>query len=323
MKKLNRWIVALLVLALSAVTLTPLVASAAPAQVPGPTQSITQSIPVTGTFPANPGGTFAGTLNLSSVAVQNGQLVALGTLSGTVRDLQGNPLGTVTAVPVTLPLQVSGTCEILHLTLGPLDLNLLGLVIHLNQVVLDISAQAAPGNLLGNLLCAVTHLLDQGGPLTAISNLLNRIFGLVPNLLSGIGIAGASPATPGGTFAGTLNLNSVAVQNGQLVGIGTLNGTLTDPSGPIGTVTNVPVTLPLAANGTCDILHLTLGPLDLNLLGLMVHLNQVVLDITAQSAPGNLLGNLLCAVTHLLDQGGPLTAIANLLNNILAILNGL
>ena len=76
------------------------------------------------------------------------------------------------------------------------------------------------------------------------------------------------------------------------------------------------ISLPVTASGTCDILHLVLGPLDLNLLGLMVHLNQVVLDITAQAAPGN----LLCAVTHLLDQGGPLPGIANLLNQILRVL---
>jgi len=71
------------------------------------------------------------------------------------------------------------------------------------------------------------------------------------------------------------------------------------------------------AAGTCDILHLTLGPLDLNVLGLMVHLDRVVLDITAQQGPGNLLGNLLCAVTGLLDRGGPLNGIVGLLNNIL------
>jgi hypothetical protein len=70
-------------------------------------------------------------------------------------------------------------------------------------------------------------------------------------------------------------------------------------------------------------LHLELGPLDLNLLGLMVHLNKVVLDITAQSGPGNLLGNLLCAVAHLLDSNAAGTALANLLNQILAILQGL
>jgi hypothetical protein len=320
--KLHRSILALLVLALSAFTLAPLSAAAAPTVQP-PSASITQNIPITGTIPANAGNTFAGTLNVTDVAVQNGQLVANGTLSGALTDLNGQPIGTVTNVPVTMPLAVTGTCQILHLTLGPLDLNLLGLVVHLNQVNLNITAQSGPGNLLGNLLCAVAHLLD-GGPLSAISNLLNRIFALVQSLLCGIGVTGGSPATAGGTFAGALNLNSVAVQNGQLVGIGTLSGVLTDLNGqPLGTVTNTPVTLPLLATGTCDIMHLTLGPLDLNLLGLRVQLSQVVLDITAQSGPGNLLGNLLCAVTHLLDGGGPLTAIANLLNHILAILNGL
>lgn len=74
-----------------------------------------------------------------------------------------------------------------------------------------------------------------------------------------------------------------------------------------------------------DILHLTPGPLDLNVLGFVVHLDQVVLDITAESWPGNLLGNLLCAVAGLLDPpttgggglGGLLQSIVNLLNQIL------
>jgi hypothetical protein len=74
---------------------------------------------------------------------------------------------------------------------------------------------------------------------------------------------------------------------------------------------------------SCDILNLVLGPLDLNLLGLEVHLNQVVLDIIATSGAGNLLGNLLCAVAGLLDGGAALGQIAALLNQILGILNGL
>jgi hypothetical protein len=78
-----------------------------------------------------------------------------------------------------------------------------------------------------------------------------------------------------------------------------------------------------SAQAVCDILHLVLGPLDLNLLGLRVQLNQVVLDITAESGPGNLLGNLLCAVVGLLDNNGALTQITGLLNQILAILQGL
>jgi hypothetical protein len=126
----------------------------------------------------------------------------------------------------------------------------------------------------------------------------------------------------GGTFAGALNITRFAVQNGQLVAIGTLTGTLKNALGTVlGTVTNLPVTIPVAATGTCEILHLDLGPLDLNLLGLMVHLNEVVLDISAQSGSGNLLGNLLCAVAHLLDGGSPLNGLAGLLNNILGAIN--
>ena len=60
-----------------------------------------------------------------------------------------------------------------------------------------------------------------------------------------------------------------------------------------------------ARMAACDILNLVLGPLDLDLLGLLIHLNRVVLDIVAVAGAGNLLGNLLCAVAGLLD-GGPL-----------------
>ena len=67
------------------------------------------------------------------------------------------------------------------------------------------------------------------------------------------------------------------------------------------------VTSGTAASGvtaaSCDILNLVLGPLDLNILGLEVHLDQVVLDIVATTGAGNLLGNLLCAVAGLLDGG--------------------
>ena len=123
-------------------------------------------------------------------------------------------------------------------------------------------------------------------------------------------------------FAGTATITQFVFQNGVLQAVGTLSGTLTDALGNvIGIVTNLPLALPLAgATGSCQILHLDLGPLDLNLLGLMVHLNEVVLDITAQSGSGNLLGNLLCAVAHLLDSNASGNALANLLNSILGAL---
>jgi hypothetical protein len=83
----------------------------------------------------------------------------------------------------------------------------------------------------------------------------------------------------------------------------------------------------IPAQAACPVLDLVLGPLDLNLLGLRVQLNQVNLDITAVPGAGNLLGNLLCAVLGLLD-GLNLNALlagllANLLNAIAAALTGL
>ena len=121
-------------------------------------------------------------------------------------------------------------------------------------------------------------------------------------------------------FVGQADLSRVTVVNGVLTAVGTLTGTLTNlVTGATAQVTQA-FSVPLAASGTCDVLHLTLGPIDLNLLGLVVHLDQIQLDITAVSAPGNLLGNLLCSVAGLLDAGGPLSGISRLLNNILRIL---
>ena len=137
-------------------------------------------IPITGALPG--GGTFTGTFDVVRFAVQGGQLVAIGDLSGTLRDALGNVIGTVTDVRVRLPvtLQQGETCRILELTLGPLDLDLLGLQVHLDQVHLEITAQPGPGNLLGNLLCAIAGLLDgSDAALGAIARLLNRVLRLL------------------------------------------------------------------------------------------------------------------------------------------------
>jgi hypothetical protein len=134
------------------------------------------SAPVTGTI-ANGGGTFSGTLNNIVFSNVNGVLTATGNLSGTLTNAAGQTIGSVSNLLVSLTAAATGTCQILNLTLGPLDLNLLGLTVHLNQVVLNVAAQPGPGNLLGNLLCAVAHLLDNNGPLSGIVGLLNNLLG--------------------------------------------------------------------------------------------------------------------------------------------------
>jgi hypothetical protein len=93
-----------------------------------------------------------------------------------VRSVNGTP---ATARAARTAMSARATCPILHLVLGPLDLNLLGLKVHLDQVVLNIDAQSGAGNLLGNLLCAVAGLLDGGlqGLLGRLVTLLNQILG--------------------------------------------------------------------------------------------------------------------------------------------------
>lgn len=124
------------------------------------------------------------------IHTNNTALYAVATLSGIsgeglpaeVADLAGQ----IIHIPVQLPegaarASESGriSCDILNLDLGPLDLDLLGLQIHLNEVILTIVAEAGGGNLLGNLLCAVTGLLDGVAAIAAISELLNQIINII------------------------------------------------------------------------------------------------------------------------------------------------
>jgi hypothetical protein len=125
---------------------------------------------------------------------KNGNLRVRGLVQGVVHRAGPN---TTFAVMRTLQVQrVNGTsvtnarqaaeaaavCRILRLRLGPINLNLLGLRITTNRIKLNIVAIPAPGNLLGNLLCAIAGLLD-GPPtlaqLTRATRQLNRILGLL------------------------------------------------------------------------------------------------------------------------------------------------
>lgn len=158
-------------------------------------------------------------------------------------------------------------------------------------------------------------------------------------------------------FKGTFRPTSFDVVNGALMATGTVKGWLVGKGRPVPVASQQVTTQVLSANGTdltgasasrtttssyssapsgvgvvpaaatCPILHLVLGPLDLDVLGLQVHLNQVVLNIVAQSGAGELLGNLLCAVAGLLDGGSPLsqllTQLSGLLNQLLGALGGL
>lgn len=145
-----------------------------------------------------------------------------------------------------------------------------------------------------------------------------------------------------GNFAGTFAVSRFAIQDGALVAIGQLRGTVTPTNSNV--VRNIMTTIALpvakesgsgvadaaascdsaAATGqACDILNLILGPLHLDLLGLVIDLNQVVLEITGTTGAGDLLGNLLCTITGLLDAGSIVQQLVNALNQLVGVLAGL
>jgi hypothetical protein len=129
------------------------------------------------------------------------------------------------------------------------------------------------------------------------------------------------------SYTGTFTIKHFQNVDSQLVAVGTLsiNNAITSlaipvklsnsPAPPLGPVTSQAA----AVTASCPILNLVLGPLNLNLLGLQVTLNQVILNITALPGAGNLLGNLLCDVAGLLNPGaGGLTGV---LDELVAVLN--
>jgi hypothetical protein len=162
-----------------AVTLLVLAVATIGLLLPANASAALTGIPVNGTFTDASGGTgqFVGTFNPQRFGVQSGKLVAIGTLVGNMTSSTGAALGTVTSANTAIPVAAAtATCAILSLNLGPLHLNLLGLVVTLNEVHLNITAVSGPGNLLGNLLCAIAHLLDGGAAdIGTLSTLLNDL----------------------------------------------------------------------------------------------------------------------------------------------------
>ncbi len=189
-----------------ALTMSLIGAGAAIAAVGGPSQGKSPIVahtkagkmkaPVTGT--TEDGRKVKGTFTPSEFKAVNDKLVVTGTLEGKIQGKGApkafekeitTPVEDVIAGGPSVEARRSPACDILNLVLGPLDLNLLGLEVHLDTVVLDIVAEPGPGNLLGNLLCAVAGLLDGAGGLGGvIGNLLNQLVGLLEDILGQLGL---------------------------------------------------------------------------------------------------------------------------------------
>ncbi|WP_433218197.1 hypothetical protein ACQP00_11805 [Dactylosporangium sp. CS-047395] len=154
-------------------------ANAAPAKAQDAVGTLTST--VTGTFTDAQGGagTFRGTFTPQQFTAAGDHVDATGVLAGQLTDSTGAAQDV--SQPQTFAVQdISAIgCQVLDLNLAPLDLDLLGLVVHLDRVHLNITAVPGAGNLLGNLICGIAGLLDGVGVLAQIAQLLNQILALL------------------------------------------------------------------------------------------------------------------------------------------------
>lgn len=174
--------------------------TASAASNPGASTQVTKTaplytLPITGV--AKNGKKFTGTYGIHQFVVKGGKVWAVGTLKGKLKGRRVNR-GNV-MMPASLTGDMTGaqaaqaSCPVLHLVLGPIDLNLLGLRVKLGggtqanlPIVLDITAQQG-GGLLGDLLCSLTNLLNQGGLLGQLQTQLQQLASTLNSLVSLLG----------------------------------------------------------------------------------------------------------------------------------------
>jgi hypothetical protein len=133
---------------------------------------------------------FKGKFTINRFVTRHGKTYAVGRLVGKAH---GKRIAKNVRIPARLNNGASAaqlppipnSCQILNLVLGPINLNLLGLVVRTNQINLRIDAVPGAGNLLGNLLCGLTGILNpSSGSAPAVtpsqlSRVLNALLALV------------------------------------------------------------------------------------------------------------------------------------------------
>ena len=146
---------------------------------------------------AKNGKKFSGTYAIQRFVVKGSKVYSVGTLKGKLKGRTVTRYGVM--IPASLTDDSNGaqssqvTCQVLHLVLGPINLNLLGLHVTLGggtnadqPIVLDITAQRG-GGLLGDLLCGLTGSLSGTGVLGQLQTQLQQLAGTLNSLVSLLG----------------------------------------------------------------------------------------------------------------------------------------
>jgi hypothetical protein len=209
--------------------------------------------------------------------------------AGTTYLAQG---GTTPNAPLA-PMQVA-ECDVLHLILGPVHLDLLGLIVDINKIVLDL--KGIPGTLLGDIFCQLSS---------------------TPPPPPAPPTAGVSKVA--GTVSTRMVIDRFTAVGKRVVGQGTVVSTFTDMAGAT-SVKRKSFRLTIAKRRApqqqrlfgvqqetlCQILFLEIGEVDLTLAGLHVIARAfnpdepIRLRLQARRS-GGILGRLFC---DLAEGGG-------------------
>lgn len=173
--------------------------------------------------------------------------------------------------------------QFLELTVPAIDLGLLGLLVQTTPITVNAFSQTGDGNLLGNLLDSLLLTIDATpGNLTVLNENLNDLLAKV------IGVLNAADLT--------------------------LPPTVIDALPPVIQTLLSPVLIASTPGELAQILDLVIAspdgttpPVRADLLGLVVTTSDINAELWAQTGDGQILGNLLYNVAHLLDSGNPVT----------------
>jgi hypothetical protein len=217
------------------------------------------------TAPAVAAGQVAGSVETKMVinrfAAVGTRIVGYGTATSTLRDANGVTTSVARKTyRLTLRNQRNASaqaevpCHILFLQLDELDLTLLGL-----RVYLRAATEGQPIELK-------IQARKSGG-------ILGKLF---------CDLAGGGTLNTGAKAVIAANQLNARVKNSTVL---QARATLYAPGSGMNS---------LNPQANCPVLHLILGPLHLDLLGLIVDLNKIALDIEA--IPGTLIGNIFCSL---------------------------
>ena len=207
-------------------------------------------------------------VKIKRFAVADRRIVARGVLNSTIEGA-GESQTAKKAVTFAVAAQ-AGRCHVLTLTLDDLQLDLLGLRVDLSEVNLRIHAvrRGRGSGILGRLFCALSN--------------------------GSIRLRGASAASADRQLALTVRSLNTRLKDHPMRAFRASARLSADDSA--GAAQAVP---------SCRVLNLILGPLDLNLLGLVVELygpnRRAPVTLSITSFPGQgVLGDLFCGLS-----GGP------------------